>query len=94
MPEIKRIAETYEVCYYDGNNGSYIVNTFFGGGGYSLVSDVDGVLTVYNENTSSNQVINAGTYALRRYYGDTGWRGAMTQDDLDNFYTVVGTSPR
>lgn len=94
MPEIKRVAETYEVCYYDGLNGDYIVNTFFGGGGYSLVSDVDGVLTVYNSDTSSNQVINAGTYAQRRYYGDTGWRYTITQDALDKFYTVVGTSPQ
>lgn len=94
MPEIKRIAETYEVCYYDGNNGQYIANVFFGGGGYSFVSESGGVLTVYNSDTSSNQTINAGTYALRRYYGDTGWRSTMTQDDLDRFYTVVGTSAR
>ena len=92
MPEIKRIAETYEVCYYDGLNGSYILNTFFGGGGYSLVSDVDGVLTVYNDDTESNQVINAGSYALRRYHGDTGWRGTLSQEGLDRFYTVVGST--
>ena len=94
MPEIKRIAETYEVCYYDGHNGQYIVDVFFGGVGYSLVSEVDGVLTVHNDNDNADYVVNAGNYVMRRYYGDTGWRGTWSQDNIDKLFTVVGTSPR
>lgn len=94
MPEIKRIVEIREVCYYDGTNGQYIVDTFFGGGGYTFVSESGGVLTLHCNQNSSDVTIEAGNYAVRNGYGDTQWRYTMTQYDLDQYYAEVGRSYR
>lgn len=93
MHPIKRIVEIREVCYYDGTNGQYIANTFFGDAGYTFVSESGGVLTIQDQN-SETHTISAGTYAKRNSYNDTQWRGTWTQHDLDSYFSVVGESAR
>lgn len=93
MHPIKRIVEIREVCYYDGTNGQYIVDTFFGEVGYTFVSESGGVLTLLDYN-GTTQTVNAGTYVKRNSYNDTQWRGTTTQHDLDSYFSVVGESAR
>lgn len=94
MPEIKRIVETREVCYYDGTNGQYILDVFFADAGYVFVSEVGGVLTLSSQGGAGEDlVLPVGQYAVRNYKGDGQIRWSMTQENLDAYYSVIGTVP-